>query len=299
METIQPTMNNNNTPITNDATNIDNADIIIDENFTYDGFQVVRGEFFAHMYEPSITFNNCKVTLNTACIKKLPSVNYVQILVNPKTMKLAVRPCSEDDKDSFLWCTEKAGKRKPKQITCRLFFAKLVALMDWNPNYRYKMLGKIIKSGEEYLILFDLTATETYQRIIKEGEKPRTSRTPIFPEEWKDQFGLPVEEHKKLLQVNIFDGYTVFGLEEKKETPVQDNQLSLDTTSANESNTEHSDTGQAVSHAPSATVNTYPQNTQQNAYVQPNTTPSYQSPTDNDENTVGTGGNDYERKQQY
>ena len=115
METIQPTMNNNNTPITNDATNIDNADIIIDENFTYDGFQVVRGEFFAHMYEPSITFNNCKVTLNTACIKKLPSVNYVQILVNPKTMKLAVRPCSEDDKDSFLWCTEKAGKRKPKQ----------------------------------------------------------------------------------------------------------------------------------------------------------------------------------------
>ena len=175
METIQPTMNNNNTPITNDATNIDNADIIIDENFTYDGFQVVRGEFFAHMYEPSITFNNCKVTLNTACIKKLPSVNYVQILVNPKTMKLAVRPCREDDKDSFLWCTEKAGKRKPKQITCRLFFAKLVALMDWNPNYRYKMLGKIIKSGEEYLILFDLTATETYQRIIKEGEKPSTS----------------------------------------------------------------------------------------------------------------------------
>ena len=58
METIQPTMNNNNTPITNDATNIDNADIIIDENFTYEGFQVVRGEFFAHMYEPSITFNN-------------------------------------------------------------------------------------------------------------------------------------------------------------------------------------------------------------------------------------------------
>ena len=92
---------------------------------------------------------------------------------------------------------------------------------------------------------------------------------------------------------------TIASLEEKKETPVQDNQLSLDTTSANESNTEHSDTGQAVSHAPSATVNTYPQNTQQNAYVQPNTTPSYQSPTDNDENTVGTGGNDYERKQQY
>lgn len=192
------------------------AEIFEDENFSYDGYQVVRGEFFAHVYEPSITFNNCKVSLNTACIKKLPTVEYVQILVNPDSMKLVVRPCQEDDKDSFLWCITKNGKRKPKQITCRMFFAKLVSLMDWNPNYRYKLLGKIIKSDEQYLIIFDLTATETYQRTIKDDGKVRTSRIPTFPAEWQNQFGLPVEEHQKLLQVNIFDGYTVFGIQEKK-----------------------------------------------------------------------------------
>lgn len=204
------------------ALNIENPEatkieIMEDPDFSYEGFQVVRGEFFAHMYEPSITFNNCKVSLNTACIRKLPEVEYVQILVNPETMKLAVRPCNEDDKDSFLWCNNKNGKRKPKQITCRLFFAKLVSLMGWNPNYRYKMLGKIIRSGEEFLILFDLNATEMYQRTVKDDGKIRTSRTPIFPAEWQDQFGLPVEEHQKLLQVNIFDGYTVFGVQERKE----------------------------------------------------------------------------------
>lgn len=192
------------------------AEIYEDESFSYDGYQVVRGEFFAHVYEPSITFNNCKVFLNTACIRKLPTVEYVQILVNPDTMKLVVRPCQEDDKDSFLWCTTRNGKRKPKQITCRMFFAKLVNLMDWNPNYRYKLLGKIIKSDEQYLIIFDLQATEIYQRTIKDDGKVRTSRTPTFPAEWQNQFGLPVEEHQKLLQVNIFDGYTVFGLQEKK-----------------------------------------------------------------------------------
>ena len=200
-----------------DAPDNTQIEILEDPDFSYEGFQVVRGEFFAHMYEPSITFNNCKVSLNTACIKKLPEVEYVQILVNPETMKLAVRPCNEDDKDSFLWCNNKNGKRKPKQITCRLFFAKLVSLMGWNPNYRYKMLGKIIKSGDEFLILFDLNATEMYQRTVKDNGKIRTSRTPIFPAEWQDQFGLPVEEHQKLLQVNIFDGYTVFGVHEKKD----------------------------------------------------------------------------------
>lgn len=192
-----------------------------DDAFSYDGYQVVRGEFFSHIYEPSITFNNCKVSLNTACLNRLPDVSYVQILVNPEEKKLAVRPSSDEEKDSFLWCTAKSIKRKPKQITCRMFFAKIVQLMGWNPNYRYKLLGKLVKSGGEYLFIFDLTAMEIYQRVM-DGEKPKTSRTPIFPAEWQNQFGLPVEEHRKLLQVNIFDGYTVFGLKDDKsaEAPI-------------------------------------------------------------------------------
>ena len=102
-----------------------------DDAFSYDGYQVVRGEFFAHTYEPSFTFNSSKVSVNTACIKKLPDTDFVQILVNPDEKKLAVRPCQEDEKDSFRWCSATA-KRSPRQITCRIFFAKVVSLMGWN-----------------------------------------------------------------------------------------------------------------------------------------------------------------------
>ena len=189
-------------------------DPIQDASFSYAGYQVVRGEFFAHVNEPSIVFNKCKVSVNTACVNKLAEVNYVQILVNPDEMKLAVMPCREDEKDSFLWCgiDRKTGRKKPREITCRLFFAKIVQLLDWNPDYRYKILGKLIQSNGEYLFIFDLTATEVYQRVQLDGEKPKSSRTPVFPAEWQNQFGLPVEEHRRSLQVNIFDGYVVFGL---------------------------------------------------------------------------------------
>lgn len=74
------------------------SDLIEDMDFSFDGYQVVRGEFFAHTFEPSFTFNNYKVSVNMACIKKLPSVEYVQILVNPEEKKLAVRPCREEEK---------------------------------------------------------------------------------------------------------------------------------------------------------------------------------------------------------
>ncbi len=95
-------------------------EVVEDNSFDFDGYQVVRGEFFAHIYEPSFTFNNYKCSVNTACIKKLPAFDYVQILVNPLTKKLAVKPCSEDVKDSFRWCSA-TSKRTPKQITCRVF----------------------------------------------------------------------------------------------------------------------------------------------------------------------------------
>lgn len=191
------------------------SEIPEDTTFSYAGFQVVRGEFFSHIYEPSITFNDYKVYVNATCIKKLPQCDFIQILVNPDDYKLAVRPCSEEEKDSFRWCSATA-KRNPKQITCRMFFAKVMSLMNWNPSYRYKLLGKLIRSNNELLFLFDLKTPEIYQRTIKDDGKVKPSRSPIFPEEWKNQFGLPVEEHRNALRVNIFDGYAVFGLEKDK-----------------------------------------------------------------------------------
>lgn len=197
------------------------TEVLEDPDFSLIGFQVVRSEFFYHMHEPSVSFSDCKITFNMACLRKLPTVEYVQFLINPETKSLAARPCHEDDKDAFLWCINKDGKRKPRSITGRLFFAKLVSLMNWNPHYRYKLLGKVIRQGDEFLILFDLKATEIYQRIYRPGEKPRRSRKPVFPAEWQNQFGLPVEEHRKQLQVNIFDGYTIFHVQETaKETEV-------------------------------------------------------------------------------
>lgn len=193
---------------------IPDASIEDDPNFSYDGFQVVRREFFAHMSEPSITFNSCKVGFNTACINKLSNIEYVQFLVNPEKKILAVRPCREEDRDSYLWCSNSNNKRKPKQSSCKLFFVKIVSLMGWNPDYRYKLLGKIIRSNGEYLIVFDLTATEVYQRTISEDKKVKTSRIPVFPQDWQNQFGMPFEEHQKSLQVNVFDGYAVYGLRE-------------------------------------------------------------------------------------
>lgn len=197
-----------------DAPLLEKGDEIIDmgDDFDFDGFQVVRREFFAHLSEPAVTFNNCKFYVNSACLNKFPDTNHVQVLVNQNTRIMALRPCAENARDSFAWCSASKGKRKPKQTTCKLFFAKIVSMMDWNPDYRYKLLGRLIHANGEYMIAFDLTATEVYQRTLTEGAKPKNSRTPVFPAGWQDQFGLPYKEHQQSMQINIFDGYAIYSI---------------------------------------------------------------------------------------
>lgn len=193
----------------------------MDDEFDLGEFQVVRREFFAHIREPSITLFDFKLGVNTACLTKFPNTNYAQVLINRERQILALRPCEEGARDSFLWCNPSNGKRKPRMTSCKLFFAKIFSMMGWNPQYRYKILGKMIHSKGEYLLAFDLTSTEVYQRILKDGEKPKMSRTPVFPEQWQHQFGLPYNEHKQTMQINIFDGYAVYSIKEteKKNMP--------------------------------------------------------------------------------
>ena len=203
---------------------MDKGDEIIDMggDFDFDGFQVVRREFFAHLSEPAVTFNNCKFYVNSACLNKFPDINHVQVLVNQNTRILALRPCAENARDSFAWCNTSKGKRKPKQTTCKLFFAKIVSMMGWNPDYRYKLLGKLIHANGEYMIAFDLTATEVYQRTFTEGAKPKNSRTPAFPAGWQDQFGLPYKEHQQSMQINIFDGYAIYSIKDSSPSGLPD-----------------------------------------------------------------------------
>ncbi len=199
------------------------GDVIeLGDNFDFEGYQVVRREFFAHTFEPSITFNNYKIYVNTACLNKFPHTDFVQLLINRKTRILALLPCAESERDAIGWCNTSGSKRRPRQLTGKFLVAKLFEMMDWNVDYRYKLLGKVIHDANgEFLIAFDLTASEVYQRIAKDGGKPKTARTPVFPAGWKEQFGLPYHEHQKSLQVNIFDGYAIYGIKDNTVSTVE------------------------------------------------------------------------------
>ncbi len=180
-----------------------------------DEFEVIRIEFLAQTREPSFTFSDGRISVNTACIRRLPDVDYVQLLINAQEKKLAIRPAQEDDIFSFQWASARKEKRMPRLVTGRIVFMKIFDLMGWNPDYRYKIVGKLVRANNELMFLFNLNDRQIFERSIEEDGKRKTSRKPVFPAEWKDHFGIPFSEHKKALQVNLFDGYTVFSVKDR------------------------------------------------------------------------------------
>ena len=221
---------------------VDQKAIELAEDFSYEGYQVVRRELFAHLREPAVVIRRDSVTFNTACIAGLEDAVYIQILVNQDNKRMVVRKCEENDKDALRWCVAKPDKRKSRKMTNKIFSAMMYEMMGWNLDCRYKILGHKITFEDETIYVFDLMETEIFldikgkrakkdtesQAIIENAnnieetatgdtdtersaeEIKRKNRIPFYPKEWKDSFGLPVEEHRKALEVNMLDGYAEF-----------------------------------------------------------------------------------------
>ena len=177
-----------------------------------DDFEVTRGEFYSHTREPGFTLNDGKVQVNTACIRKMADVDYIQILINRTTHKLAIRACGEEDLFCLPWVRVKNDKRYPRPITGRIFIMKVCKLMNWNPDNRIRMLGKFYKANEDLIFLFDMDGAEEYPRVIGEDGKRKVSKTPHFSPALENVFGPLYSEHKKEMGINLHQGFAIYSV---------------------------------------------------------------------------------------
>ena len=164
------------------------------------GYQVTKGEFFAHSREPSITIWENRIKFNMACLRRFPGVTHIQILIHPEQKRLIIRPCSPDAPDALRWA--KGGGEKDlsnRDPICKIFAAKVFDLMGWDTQYRYKMLGNPAVCEGEMLFLFRLSAFE----LFTAGKKSKA----YLPGEWREYFGTPVQQHEVAFKINLADGY--------------------------------------------------------------------------------------------
>lgn len=194
----------------------------LENTFSYDGYQVVRKELFAHLRDPAIVIRKDSITFNTACISGLEDVVYVHVMFNSDLKRIVVRGCDENDKDALRWCIAKPDKRKSRKMSCKPFSELVYNEMGWDSDCRYKILGYRINFEGETLYVFDLLVPEIFHegQKRKKGEsapqseetKPVNTRKGFYPDDIAGTFGVPVEEHLKESEVKQIDGYVSMGI---------------------------------------------------------------------------------------
>ena len=203
-------------------------------SFSYDSFQIVRREMFAHLGVPAVTIRKDSITFNTACINGFEDVVYIQILVSANQKRIAIRKCDENDKDALRWCIAKPDKRKTRKIVGKKFSAMIYQMMGWDDTCRYKITGHRIEFQGEPLYVFELQEPEIFrerpkrpkeeQEELAKGMSPEEleelrkreiaeSRKAFFPADAANTFGVPVEEHENRPNFgnpNAYVGMTAF-----------------------------------------------------------------------------------------
>ena len=202
----------------------------LEKEFSYDGYQVVRKELFAHLRDPAIVIRKDSVTFNTACINGLEDVVYIHMMFNKELKRIVVEGCDENDKDALRWCVAKPDKRKSRKMMGRPFSELVYREMGWEEGCRYKILGYRIQFEGKTLYVFDLNVPEVFlekKRKKKtdddiEPSEPVTNqveeqpevntRKGYYPDDIANTFGVSVERHREDAVFHRMDGYVSVGV---------------------------------------------------------------------------------------
>ena len=207
----------------------------LEQSFSYDGYQIVRKELFAHLRDPAITIRKDSVTFNTACIEGLEDVVYIHMMFNRELKRIVVEGCDENDKDALRWCIAKPDKRKSRKMVGKPFSELVYREMGWDENCRYKILGYRIQFEGKTLYVFDLMVPEIFheRKIRKKNEQASqevaempnedaqnnnaaeaevNTRKGYYPDDVANTFGVPVEQHRADTEIQQMDGYISVGI---------------------------------------------------------------------------------------
>ena len=207
----------------------------LEQSFSYDGYQIVRKELFAHLRDPAITIRKDSVTFNTACIEGLEDVVYIHMMFNRELKRIVVEGCDENDKDALRWCIAKPDKRKSRKMVGKPFSELVYREMGWDENCRYKILGYRIQFEVKTLYVFDFMVPEIFherksrkkneQASQEVAEMPNedaqnnnaaetevNTRKGYYPDDVANTFGVPVEQHRADTEIQQMDGYISVGI---------------------------------------------------------------------------------------
>lgn len=174
-----------------------------------DGYELPPRTQFSMLKKPAVSIKYKQFTFNTAAVRLFEGVQHVLPIVHPTKRRLAVIPCAEEESASVEWARKKNDKWMNKAVTSLEFVEKIFAMMNWDRNCRYKVLGRIANSSSGLIMVFDFDEAIFYAALpteyVDKNGKTRKRRAVFYPDEYKDRIGKSYNDYAAIRQLNLFE----------------------------------------------------------------------------------------------
>jgi len=178
-----------------------------------DSYNVVNNAFFHNSRELSLAFYNDKCVFSQYCLHLLDT-EFIHILVSEEEQKLVIIPSEEFEPESIKWSSDK-NQYRPRHMKCPIFFGLIMDMTKWDPSCKYKLIGTIMETSNEKVLVFDLSNPQIYMQLSSEFQHHSYTRHPYLTQEWKNRFGITFEDKKNIVLIKQHAEYTVIELPER------------------------------------------------------------------------------------
>ncbi len=125
---------------------------------SFDDYEIPPRTQFSMLSKPAMTLKYGMMKFNMACIRLFKGVRFVIPMISDKKKRICVVCCREEESASVEWARINShGEWVNKDLRSDEYIEKIYALMKWDRQCRYKILGRIANSERGLVLLFDLT----------------------------------------------------------------------------------------------------------------------------------------------
>jgi hypothetical protein len=178
---------------------------MLQKTFSLSDDEIVRGESFSHANEPMLTFNPIRslVYVNAACLKRIPNMDYALFVISPIEKRLSIYPCGANELNSVRLRSGGTNHNKPRQVRFYDDFSdKMLALMQWSRDCRYRLIGYTATGGSDTIIAFDLSSAEVFypaDGAVKTPEQLHKGFGSVFVEQQNNPLIRMVEQDAEVI----------------------------------------------------------------------------------------------------
>lgn len=154
-------------------------------------YEIARGQFFETSNRITVTLSRETIYFSTAALHKFNDQATVEFLIHPEKRLFAVRPCTAENRNHFIWGHTKDAHFVPRIIHGTAFLPSIFKLLDWKIDYKYRIYGICRHKGDEMLLLFNLDEAEILipPNVIVPSDVNVKKSTIGYPAEWLEGFG--------------------------------------------------------------------------------------------------------------